>query len=279
MAKLAGLELKGKPVTLESLDDTWLLDQANGGAGATSKTKARRGLKKQKNQPAADDTRTPQERLADQVTPLWRLSYEQQLQEKTNVARDVLLGVGKQLQDLASNPSISIVQRAHLGWVSQSQTENDGLPCPMYNIVPSPITTHYRTKCEFSFGIDPSGKRTVGFLLGLVKDGFTAVLDASDCLHVSKAALSIRDAMQEYIDDHEWGPYDRIDKVGVWRLLVVKTFWSGESGFSRGWALSMPKLISMIACLQIKWLFKSILARYPRTNPRREGQAPELYRD
>lgn len=104
--------------------------------------------------------------------------------------------------------------------------------CPLLEIIPSPIQTNYRTKCEFSFGRDPDGNPSVGFLLGLIKDGFTAVMDASSSLHVSKAALRVLEAVKEYMKGHELQPYDRIQKHGNLRLVVVKTFWSGESWYS-----------------------------------------------
>ncbi|KAI9030440.1 S-adenosyl-L-methionine-dependent methyltransferase [Hyaloraphidium curvatum] len=217
MEKLADVSVKGQQVQLESIDDTWR-PNANGTGNAQ---RGRRGMKKSRNEAAPDDSRTPQERLADQVTPLWRMPYAQQLAEKTKVARDVLVGVRKSLKELAP-AGASTMQ-----WLDDGVLVASGLPCPLLDIVPSPIETHYRTKCEFSFGVDPWGKQTLGFLLGLVKDGYTA--DASECLHVSEAALRIRSVMQEYADGHEWKAYDRIDKTGTWRLLVVKTFWSGEN--------------------------------------------------
>ena len=234
MEQLAGnMVIKEQSVRLEAIDDTWRADKQQGDQGRN--VRGRKGMRgiRVNNAAAVDDTRTPQERLSDQVTPLWRVPYADQLKEKTEVVHKVLLDVTKQLRAFSNAPDASLVTKTALEWVEASQKENNGLPSPLLDIVPSPIETHYRTKCEFSFGVDPSLNKAVGFLLGLVKDGFTAVLDASECLHVSKAALRIRGAMQEYIQDHEWAPYDRIKQIGTWRLLIVKTFWSGESGSDR----------------------------------------------
>lgn len=231
MEKLAGCQIKDQAVQMESLDDNWRRDREQQGDNRSKK--GRRGMSGSKNKADPNDTRTPQERLADQVTPLWRIPYSEQLAEKTKVARDVLTDVGKQLSASAKVPDASVAHKTMVGWVEESQLSNDGLPCPLQEIVPSPSATNYRTKCEFSFGLDPSGKRTLGFLLGLFKDGLTAVLDASECLHVSKAALQIRAALQEYTENHEWPPYDRTAKEGVWRLVVVKSFSSSGESESR----------------------------------------------
>lgn len=66
----------------------------------------------------------------------------------------------------------------------------------MLDIIASPFTEGYRTKCEFSIGTDLDGRPSVGFLLGLYKDGITAVLSPQDCLHVGEKAKRIAGAMQ-----------------------------------------------------------------------------------
>lgn len=41
----------------------------------------------------------------------------------------------------------------------------------MENIIPSPIETHYRNKCEFAVGRNSQGEVTVGFSMGLYREG------------------------------------------------------------------------------------------------------------
>ena len=48
--------------------------------------------------------------------------------------------------------------------------------CPLEQIYPSPVETLYRNKCEFSIGDGNDGLPTVGFMLGLYKDGVVTVV-------------------------------------------------------------------------------------------------------
>jgi tRNA (uracil-5-)-methyltransferase len=62
--------------------------------------------------------------------------------------------------------------------------------------IQSPSSNGYRTKCEFTIGRDLDGEKTVGFLLGLYRDGVTAVLSPDDCLHVSEKAKQVAKTME-----------------------------------------------------------------------------------
>lgn len=116
---LEGLVIKDQTCTLESIDDDWVAG-SNAGGGKTRRGAASGNMRKLKNKADPNDTRTPEERLADQVTPLWRLPYEEQLKEKTKVVHDVLVDVGKQLSGLASDASVSIAQKTLLNWVTEA---------------------------------------------------------------------------------------------------------------------------------------------------------------
>jgi tRNA/tmRNA/rRNA uracil-C5-methylase (TrmA/RlmC/RlmD family) len=71
-----------------------------------------------------------------------------------------------------------------------------GLPCELQTPVASPELNGYRTKCEFTIGTNLEGERTVGFLLGMFKQGQTAVQEPSQCLHVSDVAKKVAAAME-----------------------------------------------------------------------------------
>ena len=99
--------------------------------------------------------------------------------------------------------------------------------CLLHEIVPSPQTTQYRNKVEFTIGTSPSGSKTVGFLLGLFKDGLVSVSSPKACLHVSQPALDVAQCLEEFICDEtlggKWPVYDRVTNKGVWRLFLVRT--------------------------------------------------------
>lgn len=121
----------------------------------------------------ASDNRTPQERLNDQVTPLWRKTYTEQLVEKTRTVKKTLKKFTRMLQDTVKGQSAD--KKAALDWLGPAERNGFfGLCEPA--VVGSPRETGYRSKCEFSFGRNAAGEKTLGFLLGLFKDGITSVL-------------------------------------------------------------------------------------------------------
>lgn len=132
--------------------------------------------------------------LNDQVTPLWRMSYEEQLVHK---------------------------QQAMQSIVNKLSSEARQAIC-LEPIVPSPVLNGYRNKCEFTVGLDKEGLPTVGFLLGGFREGILTVENASDTLHTHALAKSIAHRFQEFIRTSPLPFYDRKTKRGFWRLLLVR---------------------------------------------------------
>lgn len=133
--------------------------------------------------------------LNDQVTPLWKLSYEEQLALKQEKMKEI---------------------------VDQVTPCRDGFVLDL--IKPSPVTTGYRNKCEFSFGFDKDGQPCVGFSLGGFREGTVTVANASDCLHVPDAMKALANAVQAHVQARtEQAPvFDRATKSGFWRLMMVR---------------------------------------------------------
>lgn len=114
--------------------------------------------KKQRHFRSLDDSW--QERLADVVTPLWRLSYEEQLKVKFEAQKTILQRLESYLQFLHG---------VH-GTVASPHSE--GLHCHLHPIIPSPIINGYRNKSTFSVNRGPDGNpKTVGYYLGTWRDG------------------------------------------------------------------------------------------------------------
>ncbi|KAM5127575.1 tRNA (uracil-5-)-methyltransferase homolog B isoform 4-T8 [Callospermophilus lateralis] len=101
-----------------------------------------------------------QERLADVVTPLWRLSYEEQLKVKFEAQKKIL-------QRLES--SLQMLDRVN-GTITAPKSE--GLCCLLHPVIPSPIISGYRNKSTFSVNRGPDGNpKTVGYYVGTWRDG------------------------------------------------------------------------------------------------------------
>lgn len=172
------------------------------------------GRKEKGKQAAADDSRTPTEKLNDQVTPLWRKTYPEQLEKKFKAVKGVLEEGKRKLNVYLKDSK----DPGDYSWMNEQSTF-----CPMVEITPSPVEKHYRNKCEFSIGQGPDGQIAVGFLLGLYKDGITGVMDASECLHVPALSLRITQLFKEYVRQSSLPYYNRHERAGFWKLLVVRT--------------------------------------------------------
>ncbi|RCI05929.1 tRNA methyltransferase 2, partial [Rhizopus stolonifer] len=171
-----------------------------------------------KKQDVEPETRTPAERLADQVTPLYNIPYEEQVAKKHKLGQRYLNLLRKKLSTL---PDMNQEGKQQIAWTKDRTIE-------IQDTIQSPIVNGYRTKCEFTIGKDLDSDKTVGFLLGLYRDGHTAVLGPEECLHVPDIAKQIAKAMEDYIQQSDYDVYDRVDKVGVWRSIMTKTQRTGD---------------------------------------------------
>ncbi|CAG8630848.1 7865_t:CDS:10, partial [Paraglomus brasilianum] len=166
-----------------------------------------------------EDTRLPHEKLADQVTPLYKLPYSEQLIKKQKAITQTLHKFRNNMRKLSNvTPEI----------LSVFEARQDKLPCEVLDIIASPVTEGYRTKCEFTIGINIAGEKVVGFLLGRFKKGYTIVEEPTHCLHVSETAKKIAKATQDFVRESSYDVYDRATKEGYWRLVTVRTQKSGE---------------------------------------------------
>lgn len=62
--------------------------------------------------------------------------------------------------------------------------------------IASPEINGYRTKCEFSVGTNLNDERSVGFLLGMYKDGQTRVQSPAELSNIPDVAKKIANGME-----------------------------------------------------------------------------------
>lgn len=68
--------------------------------------------------------------------------------------------------------------------------EHNSQCCALSSIKPSPTTTAYRNKCEFTAGRHLHTKeKTVGFRLSSYKAGSMSVAEPDDCINISSVML------------------------------------------------------------------------------------------
>ncbi|XP_025089392.1 tRNA (uracil-5-)-methyltransferase homolog A-like [Pomacea canaliculata] len=149
-------------------------------------------------------------RLKSSVTPLWETPYSNQLEMKTETAKEVLKAV-------ATHPDVR-------GSFVQARMLYNGLCSPLLPIVPSPVFQEYRNKSEFSIGRSEDGKETiVGFRFGLYKDGTDCVGSPSEILILPSSSKMVAQCFQEFLGSSTYPVFDHRTHEGHWRQLTVRT--------------------------------------------------------
>lgn len=153
--------------------------------------------------------------IANAVTPLWNVPYDEQLKRKDQEVEAILQ---KLTREIGNN------NKAMLPWLFVQKEKNNKMCCPLEPIRPSPVQTEYRNKCEFVIGVGADGEdKTVGFRLGKYKGGTCAVVSPSETTHVSSEAKRIVQAFQQFIRTTPYAVYSPETYEGHWRQLTVRT--------------------------------------------------------
>ncbi|CAG8519176.1 2902_t:CDS:10 [Cetraspora pellucida] len=150
--------------------------------------------------PTGEIQRSPEELLADQVTPLHKLPYEEQLKNKEDVIKKSLSKFRNKIKDLYKERSLYQPK-----WAMQKSDSN--LPCTLQPIIASPILEGYRNKCEFTIGRNLNGEIT----------------EPDKSLNVSEVAKKIVKAMKDYIVTSPYEVYDNKSRKGTWRMISVRS--------------------------------------------------------
>ncbi|XP_078027033.1 tRNA (uracil-5-)-methyltransferase homolog A [Epinephelus lanceolatus] len=153
--------------------------------------------------------------IANVVTPLWNVPYEEQLRRK----EEEVVGV---LQRLAKE--IGSTNKAMLPWLFAQKGKYNKMCCPLEPIKPSPTQTEYRNKCEFLISVGADGEdKTIGFRLGKYKGGSCAVVGPAETRHVSAEAKRVVSEFQKFIRTTSYSVYSPETYEGHWKQLTVRT--------------------------------------------------------
>nr|XP_020759071.1 tRNA (uracil-5-)-methyltransferase homolog A [Odocoileus virginianus texanus] len=159
--------------------------------------------------------------VADVVTPLWAVPYEEQLERKRQECEQVL-------QKLARE--IGSTNRALLPWLLSQRHKHNKACCPLEGVRPSPQQTEYRNKCEFLVGVGVDGEdNTVGCRLSKYKSGTCAVAAPFNTVHIPGATKQVVKAFQEFIRSTPYSAYDPETYSGHWKQLTVRTSRRGQA--------------------------------------------------
>ncbi|XP_070807686.1 tRNA (uracil-5-)-methyltransferase homolog A [Pituophis catenifer annectens] len=200
--------------------------------------------------------------IADVVTPLWAMPYEDQLVKKRKQCEEVL---AKLTRDMGNN------NRALLPWLFLQKEKHDGLCCPLEGVKPSPLQTEYRNKCEFLIGLGPNqDDKTVGFRLGKYKGGSCAVVEPFETIHVPTEAKMVARAFQDYIRSTSYGVYSPETYEGHWKQLTVRT---SSNGHVMAIAYFNPQKLSK----EERATLQSSMAKYFTEGPGKGSGITSLY--
>ena len=159
----------------------------------------------------SDENQSWEERLADVVTPLWRCSYEEQLEVKQANQRKIL----SQLCE-------------HLAGDLKSMKGEPNFP--VLPIRPSPFQNGYRNKSTFSInkGIDGNPK-TVGHYVGMARKNNIVCVNGDHLLNMPEKHKLVARCYQDFIRLSSLDPCLLFHAGGNWREITVRTNSQGHT--------------------------------------------------
>ncbi|CAJ1067348.1 tRNA (uracil(54)-C(5))-methyltransferase homolog-B [Xyrichtys novacula] len=178
------------------------------------KQRAKTQQRKVEQKPPWSDSQSWEDRLADVVSPLWRLSYEEQLQVKQKRQKRILSKLCGYLSG-DSHPSAPV--RGKLSF-------------PVLPILPSPVRDGYRNKSTFSVNRGADGNpKTVGFYIGTGKEGNIVCINADHLLHIPEKHKLVARCYQDFLRLSSVEPCLLFHTGGHWREVTVRTNAEGHT--------------------------------------------------
>ncbi|KAM3862987.1 tRNA (uracil-5-)-methyltransferase homolog B [Diretmus argenteus] len=180
------------------------------------KTRLKKRWRKDHKKPPLNEHVSWEERLADVVTPLWRLNYDEQLQLK-QAHQEMILS---KLSDQFARQIPSQLQSSSTGKLS----------FPVLPILPSPVRDGYRNKSTFSVnrGVDGNPK-TVGFYVGTGRQGNIICVNGDHLLNMPEKHKVVARCYQDFIRLSALEPCLLFHTGGHWREVTVRTNAEGHT--------------------------------------------------
>ncbi|CAI6367542.1 unnamed protein product [Macrosiphum euphorbiae] len=166
------------------------------------------------------DNAGAEQQMISAVTPLYNISYDEQLIQKTNSIKNVLMDYSRRLKRIKCGQGI-------FDWLKKQQDENNGLPCKLLEIQSLKDDPEkcvgYRNKCEFTIGMDVENKEpVVGFRVGAYNQGKTSVAPIHNISNVPQRMKDVVKCFQDLVRASKLPVFDPENYSGHWRQLTVR---------------------------------------------------------
>ena len=231
---MEGCKIEGRLVSAHDAMNRKVGDHPGAGVDAFGPSAVATGRTRDDLLVAAAD-RGARRDVRDAVCPMWNVPYACQLLRKREKVGEAL----RQLTRTVVRRCKRMKKSHNCGdwrwpsWIAQANSRGE-MAAYLEGIVRSPVLDGYRNKSEFTIGPDADGRPTVGFNVGLFKEGVTAIASPEKCRHISSVAKMLAAGLQSYLraqanscDPLALPVWDKRRGTGFWRLLTVR-----EGGFA-----------------------------------------------
>ncbi|XP_036597280.1 tRNA (uracil(54)-C(5))-methyltransferase homolog [Trichosurus vulpecula] len=150
-------------------------------------------------------------RLADQMLPLWRLNYEEQLKVKFESLK-------KNLETLETR-----LRKIGAGDPEPTAARSERLCSLLHPFRPSPVIDSYRNKSSFSINQSPDGNSTVGYYLKSWGGSNIFCVQPSHLKDIPEKHNQVAQCFEAFLRQSTLGPYIDSRKGGPWHELLVRT--------------------------------------------------------
>uniref|UniRef100_A0A7E4ZWY0 tRNA (uracil(54)-C(5))-methyltransferase n=1 Tax=Panagrellus redivivus TaxID=6233 RepID=A0A7E4ZWY0_PANRE len=154
-----------------------------------------------------DDKPKPIRTAEEITTPLANMSYEEQLASKQKQSFDVAL----KLKNQATHQQVQNSRKWRVETI-------------LKQILPSPVTEHYRNKSEFTCAYDEAGNVCVGFVATQLKDKRMITVPSSHCQHLRKNTVGVMKAFEEFIKNSDLVPFHEFKRTGHFKTILIRDF-------------------------------------------------------
>ncbi|XP_075541207.1 tRNA (uracil-5-)-methyltransferase homolog A [Dermacentor variabilis] len=192
------------------------------------------------------------ERIRESVASWSDLPYQQQLEQKEEQMRKVMVKYARKLEQV--NPHLK-------SWISKQREVHKLGVCPLEPIKASPVVDGYRNKNEFTVGRHlETGEVVVGFRISSYRQGSMSVASAADLPNIPEPAKKVAQCFQDYVQQSGKEPFNPETHEGYWRQLTVRTT---RRGHIMAIAVIHPQALSEEDILQEKEKLRQFFTEGP----------------